>query len=34
MGLDVGNPVKPIDHCSEDRLDALRNVLVNLNLID
>jgi len=34
MGLDVGDPVKPIDHCSKERLDALRNVLVNLNLID
>lgn len=33
MGLQVGDPVKPIDHCSNERLDALKQVLSNLNLL-
>ena len=34
MGLNVGNPVKPIDHCSDERLEALKKVLFDLDLID
>lgn len=34
MGLNVGDPVKPIDHCTEERLQALKIVLSDLNLID
>ncbi|MDF2530506.1 MAG: dapA [Clostridia bacterium] len=32
LGLNVGHPVKPIDHCSEERLQALRKVLDDLGL--
>jgi len=34
MGMDIGNPVKPIDHCTAERLEALKEVLLKLNLID
>jgi 4-hydroxy-tetrahydrodipicolinate synthase len=34
MGLNVGDPVKPIDHCSAERLMALKKVLSDLNLIN
>ena len=34
MGLNVGDPVKPIDHCSGERMEALKIVLSGLNLID
>ena len=34
MGMDIGNPVKPIDHCTEERLEALKEVLSKMNLID
>lgn len=33
LGLQVGDPVRPIDHCSQERLDAIRKVLVDLELI-
>ena len=33
MGMDIGHPVKPIDHCSEERFEELKNVLSSLNLI-
>ena len=33
MGLNVGNPVKPIDHCSNERMEDLKKVLLDLNLI-
>ena len=33
MGLNVGNPVKPIDHCSSERIEALKKVLSDLMLI-
>lgn len=33
LGLNVGHPVKPIDHCSEERLQALKKVLNDLGLI-
>lgn len=33
MGLKVGHPVKPIDHCSEERLQEIRKVLKDLDLI-
>ena len=33
MGLNVGDPVKPIDHCTEERLVELKKVLGSLNLI-
>ena len=34
MGLNVGDPVKPIDHCTAERMNALKVVLSDLNLID
>ena len=34
MGMHIGSPVKPIDHCTEERLEALKKVLSRLNLID
>lgn len=34
LGLNVGHPVKPIDHCSEERLEALKKVLIDLGLIN
>ena len=33
MGLRVGDPVKPIDHCTEERMNALKIVLSDLNLL-
>lgn len=33
LGLEVGSPVKPITHCSEERLKDLKQVLINLDLI-
>lgn len=33
MGLDVGHPVKPIEHCSEERLGALKKILTDLDLL-
>ena len=33
MGLEVGHPVKPISHCSEERMQALRKILIELNLM-
>lgn len=33
MGLNVGDPVKPIGHCTEERMTALRKVLTDLELI-
>src|SRR5665647_1111001 len=29
MGVNVGHPVKPIDHCSEERLEAIKKVPVS-----
>jgi 4-hydroxy-tetrahydrodipicolinate synthase len=34
MGMNIGNPVKPLDHCSEVQFEALKEVLSKLNLID
>lgn len=33
MGMNVGHPVKPIDHCSQERLEELKKVLMDLDLI-
>ncbi|TCT12225.1 4-hydroxy-tetrahydrodipicolinate synthase [Natranaerovirga pectinivora] len=33
MGLEVGHPVKPIDHCTEERLEAIKKVLKDLDLV-
>lgn len=33
MGLNVGDPVKPIDHCTTERMDTLKTVLSDLKLI-
>jgi len=33
MGINVGHPVKPIEHCTEERLEALKKVLIALDLI-
>jgi 4-hydroxy-tetrahydrodipicolinate synthase len=32
LGLEVGHPVKPIDHCNDERLQALKKVLDDLGL--
>jgi 4-hydroxy-tetrahydrodipicolinate synthase len=32
LGLGVGHPVKPIDHCGEERLQAIKKVLDDLEL--
>lgn len=33
MGLDIGHPVMPIQHCSEEKMNELSQVLRNLDLI-
>lgn len=33
MGLDIGHPVMPIQHCSEEKMNELEQVLRNLDLI-
>ena len=33
MGLNVGHPVKPIDHCTAERLEMIKKVLIDLDLI-
>jgi len=33
MGLDIGHPVMPIQHCSEVKMNELKQVLRNLDLI-
>lgn len=33
MGMNIGHTVKPIDHCTEERLEAIKKVLYNLDLI-
>lgn len=33
MGLNVGDPVKPIDHCTKERMEALKKVLADLSLL-
>jgi 4-hydroxy-tetrahydrodipicolinate synthase len=34
MGLNVGDPVKPIDHCTAERMEVLKTVLSDLKLIN
>ena len=34
LGLNVGSPVKPIGHCREEQMDALRGILQRLELIN
>jgi len=34
MGMNVGSPVKPVMHCSEENLEKLKNILFDLNLIN
>ena len=33
MGLDIGHPVMPIQHCSDEKMNDLKQVLRNLDLI-
>lgn len=33
MGIEIGNPVKPIEHCSKETLERIENVLREMNLI-
>jgi len=33
MGMEVGHPVKPIDHCSAEKLLVIKKILKELNLI-
>jgi 4-hydroxy-tetrahydrodipicolinate synthase len=32
LGVDVGDPVKPIDHCTETNLARLKEILVKMGL--
>jgi 4-hydroxy-tetrahydrodipicolinate synthase len=34
MGLNVGDPIKPIDHCSSERMNDLKKILTDLDLIN
>lgn len=34
MGIKVGDPVKPIEHCSQERLEELKKVLNDLDLLN
>lgn len=33
MGINVGNPVKPIEHCTDEKLEEIKKVLYDLDLI-
>lgn len=33
MGINVGHPVKPIDHCTEERLEAIKKILADAGLV-
>ncbi len=33
MGINVGHPVRPIDHCTEERLAGIKKVLTDVGLI-
>lgn len=33
LGVNVGHPVKPIDHCNQERLEAIKKVLIDLALM-
>jgi 4-hydroxy-tetrahydrodipicolinate synthase len=33
MGLDIGHPVKPIDHCNKEQLEVIKKILISLDLI-
>lgn len=33
MGLNIGHPVRPIQHCSEEKMKELKEVLKKLELI-
>lgn len=33
MGLNVGHPVKPINHCTQEKMEDLKKVLADLDLI-
>lgn len=33
LGLEVGDPIAPIGHCSPEKMEALKKVLANLDLI-
>lgn len=33
MGMEIGDPVKPIEHCNNERLGAVKKVLLDLDLI-
>ncbi|HCX62159.1 MAG TPA: 4-hydroxy-tetrahydrodipicolinate synthase [Clostridiales bacterium] len=33
LGLNAGHPVRPIDHCSDEKLEQLKKVLIELKLI-
>lgn len=33
MGIEVGSPVKPINHCNPEKLNEIKKILINLDLI-
>jgi len=33
MGLNVGDPIKPVEHCTEEQLEKIKKVLIDLELI-
>ncbi len=33
MGIEIGNPVKPVEHCNEETLERIKKVLLEMDLI-
>jgi len=33
MGLNIGHPVRPIQHCTEEKIEEIKEILLNLGLI-
>ena len=33
MGIDIGNPVKPVEHCNEETLQRIKKVLLDMGLV-
>jgi 4-hydroxy-tetrahydrodipicolinate synthase len=33
MGVHVGDPIKPIDHCTETNMAKLKEILITMGLI-
>jgi 4-hydroxy-tetrahydrodipicolinate synthase len=33
LGINVGDPIKPIDHCTETNMAKLKDILIKMGLI-